>query len=309
MAPPTRPPYHPRPMSLMGRVIALGARPYILSIIVTSIIVGTQQCGTEPCEGDLCATGGTGAGDGGQGGSAGEGGVGGEATTGGGGSGADGGAGGGGTGGATTSSEGGGGTATTSSTTTAEPTCSDGAANGDETDVDCGGSCGPCPYGGKCAPGGCEPGLACTNGVCACKPATVLISEIQAAGSQEPGFVELYNPPPGTFSDNVLLRINDVEKWSGALVLGPDERKTISVGSPVTGRAVLSYAGGAPVLDIVCWCQGNDCNVVPHPTCEGSQAVNPAVGSIERKPFGVNCIDTGVHADDFAAQSSPNPAP
>ncbi|MGE5181863.1 MAG: hypothetical protein ACM31C_07365 [Acidobacteriota bacterium] len=49
---------------------------------------------------------------------------------------------------------------------TACPTCSDGVKNGDETGVDCGGSCAACDVGQSCTTGSdCASGL-CTNGVC-----------------------------------------------------------------------------------------------------------------------------------------------
>jgi hypothetical protein len=49
---------------------------------------------------------------------------------------------------------------------TAVPTCTDGIANGTETDVDCGGSCNDCALGDGCAlPGDCASG-ACQGGVC-----------------------------------------------------------------------------------------------------------------------------------------------
>ena len=45
-------------------------------------------------------------------------------------------------------------------------TCSDGKRGGDESDVDCGGSCLPCAVGKKCAkPGDCLTGV-CTGGTC-----------------------------------------------------------------------------------------------------------------------------------------------
>lgn len=47
------------------------------------------------------------------------------------------------------------------------PRCDDGAQSGDESDVDCGGSCSPCPDGQAClAPGDCAGGL-CEAGECA----------------------------------------------------------------------------------------------------------------------------------------------
>jgi hypothetical protein len=47
------------------------------------------------------------------------------------------------------------------------PTCDDGTHNGDETDVDCGGSCPPCADGMRCTgPEHCESGT-CTDGFCA----------------------------------------------------------------------------------------------------------------------------------------------
>ena len=46
--------------------------------------------------------------------------------------------------------------------------CDDGTQNGDETDVDCGGSCTPCALGGSCsAATDCAAGE-CSGGVCAC---------------------------------------------------------------------------------------------------------------------------------------------
>jgi hypothetical protein len=49
--------------------------------------------------------------------------------------------------------------------------CSDGVQDGDETDVDCGGSCAPCPNGDHCSqPKDCS-GAACVNGAC-CAAAT-----------------------------------------------------------------------------------------------------------------------------------------
>ncbi len=45
--------------------------------------------------------------------------------------------------------------------TCADPSCDDDVKNGDETDVDCGGSCGPCLVGRDCTVGG-----DCTSGVC-----------------------------------------------------------------------------------------------------------------------------------------------
>lgn len=52
--------------------------------------------------------------------------------------------------------------------TFAGPTCSDGERNGDESDVDCGGSCAPCVAGRACAGNAdCDQG-SCLAGACAC---------------------------------------------------------------------------------------------------------------------------------------------
>ena len=46
------------------------------------------------------------------------------------------------------------------------PRCSDGVQNGDETDIDCGGSCPPCGSGSSCSiPWDCESGV-CAGNVC-----------------------------------------------------------------------------------------------------------------------------------------------
>lgn len=103
-------------MNLVKFLVGLGSRSYVLSVLLTSIVVGASECGTVPCEGDTCETGG--GGSAGEGGDGGDGGAGGETVVGGGGSGGE--AGQGGAGGATTTSEtdgGGSGGSTTSSTT------------------------------------------------------------------------------------------------------------------------------------------------------------------------------------------------
>jgi hypothetical protein len=52
------------------------------------------------------------------------------------------------------------------------PSCTDGVLDGDETDVDCGGSCTPCPTGGSCeVPSDCTAPNTCTSGL-ACFPVT-----------------------------------------------------------------------------------------------------------------------------------------
>lgn len=296
--------------TIRGLLTGLGARTHFIAGLVTTLVLAGGKCGSEPCEGETCAAGGA-AGDGGaagEGGAAGTGAMGGDAP----GGGDSGGNASGGSGGApTTSSTGGGGASTTGGTAGAggaAPTCDDGAQNGAETGADCGGPCPACPYGEGCGDfNDCEAPLVCSSGSCACKPIGLRISEIQAAGAQEPGFVEVYNGYSVMISQEVLLRVNDVQKFSGTLTLAPGERKALVFGSPVTGRAVLSEPGGAPLIDVVCWCQGNDCNLAPHPDCNGSQAANPAGSSIERRPLGVNCIDSGDHAKDFAEQSVPNP--
>src|SRR5262245_22406358 len=51
---------------------------------------------------------------------------------------------------------------------TTDPTCSDAIQNGNESDVDCGGACGPCADGQSClGDADCEIGV-CSFGVCAC---------------------------------------------------------------------------------------------------------------------------------------------
>jgi alpha-tubulin suppressor-like RCC1 family protein len=53
-----------------------------------------------------------------------------------------------------------------------EARCDDGVKNGDETDVDCGGSCGPCPLGAGCLrPADCQSEL-CRNNLCEAPPAS-----------------------------------------------------------------------------------------------------------------------------------------
>ena len=45
-------------MNLVKFLVGLGSRSYVLSVLLTSIVVGASECGTVPCEGDTCETGG-----------------------------------------------------------------------------------------------------------------------------------------------------------------------------------------------------------------------------------------------------------
>ena len=56
-------------------------------------------------------------------------------------------------------------------TTGASPACDDGLQNGDETDLDCGGSCAPCALGQACQQGSDCQSAVCEGGACAPAPA------------------------------------------------------------------------------------------------------------------------------------------
>jgi hypothetical protein len=64
------------------------------------------------------------------------------------------------------------------------PSCTDGEHNGDETDVDCGGPCGPCANGASCvAPSDCESGV-CTANVCTAPVSTSSCTDGEMNGDE-----------------------------------------------------------------------------------------------------------------------------
>ncbi|MBX3204529.1 MAG: DUF1554 domain-containing protein [Labilithrix sp.] len=64
------------------------------------------------------------------------------------------------------------------------PKCSDGVANGNETDVDCGGSCAPCARGKLCGGSSdCVAGTGCERGVCLTADRFVFLSSATTTGA------------------------------------------------------------------------------------------------------------------------------
>ncbi len=87
----------------------------------------------------------------------------------------------------------------TAMSTCAAPSCTDGLQDGNETDVDCGGTCPVCATGQHCAvPADCAADL-CTSGICA----GLVLSQVRTRGlgGGNDEIVELYNPTtvPMTF--------------------------------------------------------------------------------------------------------------
>ncbi|MFH0899548.1 MAG: hypothetical protein V2A73_02840 [Pseudomonadota bacterium] len=84
----------------------------------------------------------------------------------------------------------------------AEPTCTDGSMNGDETDVDCGGDCPRCADGKDCqTPKDCSSNC-CSEGTCVStllpSDATVLFVSDRDAPSDDPRRAEIYALSPDT---------------------------------------------------------------------------------------------------------------
>lgn len=82
------------------------------------------------------------------------------------------------------------------------PSCADGVQNGDETDVDCGGSClsvcdpnGACSVGGDCKSGHCVGGL-CTDAEADCRllSLALLLEEFKAIMADDCADCELFYP-------------------------------------------------------------------------------------------------------------------
>jgi hypothetical protein len=219
-----------------------------------------------------------------------------------------------------------------------QPACNDNIKNGDETDVDCGGSCGPCAVGLGCAvPGDCASGT-CVGGTCGCgNGPDVVFSEIQSRGVKGGAdeFIELYNPTANDITlDNTWTidgRAHDKAmysaRWTGTGKVIPAHGHFLLVGtkyslSPagdepltngVTDAASVRLTHGGATVDVVCYAFDAPTKTALMGAgfvCEGAPADNTphdntAAGdinaSIQRKPGGAagNCIDTASNASDF----------
>ncbi|HVY47846.1 MAG TPA: lamin tail domain-containing protein [Minicystis sp.] len=217
-------------------------------------------------------------------------------------------------------------------------TCSDGVQNGDESDIDCGGSCAK-----KCAPNlhcmtgaDCQLG-ACSNGLCVCPDGPhVVFSEIRSRGPAGSGdeFVELYNPTPAAVALDASWHIDGrsdtagsyTTRWTGAagktiaahghfLIGGSSYAGTVDgTMTSITDATSLKLVQSGATVDAVCYaysattaghfggtytCEGT---VIPFNPHDNSSATNTDA-SIERRPGGAagNCIDTDDNAADFQA--------
>ena len=102
--------------------------------------------------------------------------------------------------------------------------CSDGIFNGDETDVDCGGSCNVCSVGKKC-----DQNTDCITNIC--KDGICIKSDIATNKPNQP--IDLSNYPNMFISDN---------KFNGVLVVG-DKAPTEDVLSAVDIATSIQYEG------------------------------------------------------------------
>ena len=144
--------------------------------------------------------------------------------------------------------------------TTDQPpvTCGDGGWNGDETDLDCGGSCPPCKPGQRCEqPGDCG-GLPCLGGFCGgclgpedCKPAGPCMQSV--CGSE--GMCESF-PVQGDepCDDGDACTVKDMcfaGKCQGiALACGPfDDPCRLGFCNPKDGKCAVEFMDGTPCDD------------------------------------------------------------
>lgn len=118
--------------------------------------------------------------------------------------------------------------------------CSDGIANQDETDVDCGGAtCGGCQNGGMCAaPSDCVSGGCGANGVCA--PVFTIGGNV--VGATGPGLVLQNNG-----GDDLPVASDGTFTFSAAVVLGGSYNVTVRTGAG-TPEQVCVVAQGSGVV-------------------------------------------------------------
>jgi hypothetical protein len=195
---------------------------------------------------------------------------------------------------------------------TCAASCTDGAKDGAETDVDCGGgTCKKCSSGEGCsANGDCDTGK-CTSGKCA---DVLVVSQVQtrgdAGGNDE--FVELYNPTsvPVTFDATWVLKARSAittsnpctanslaERFAGAGQVIPPHGHilyvnntvppyngptpgdgTYTIGVPDAASVVLLH--GNAVVDALCFyydatTQSTLATCSAAYTCEGTPVLNP----------------------------------
>jgi hypothetical protein len=214
----------------------------------------------------------------------------------------------------------------------------DGAVDGGETDVDCGGSCGPCSSYKTCSgPNDCA-SQSCIANKCACAGSHIVMSEVRSRGANAMDeYIELFNP---TSSDVVLTSAWKIEarsttaasytpRWTGTGKTIPAHGHFIIVGtayaSPpnpagdeplstgITDATSLKLSQGGAVVDVVCFADNSN-NVAALAlagyVCEGTAVLNTdPTKSIERKPgFPMgNCVDTDDNPTDFVIAAAISP--
>ncbi len=128
-----------------------------------------------------------------------------------------------------------------------EPSCSDGIENGDETDIDCGGSCSKCANEKSCLSNSdCESGL-CYKGVCSAINHDIEISipyyapYLQEAhkGTILTYIIEVKNK--GNIQDTINLYVSSKENWDaelsqGTVTLAPKESTLVYLSVLVEGN-------------------------------------------------------------------------
>jgi hypothetical protein len=155
------------------------------------------------------------------------------------------------------------------------PSCSDSIQDGDESDVDCGGSCSPCDDGKGCAVAtDCKGGSCATSGLCA--PATCAASPFcKRDGSQCPlacaGKACSADSDCASGACDALERVCNAPPYCSDGVQNEDETATDCGGScaPLRGCAV----GDACIVDADCAngaCVSGACADVPRNCIDGS---------------------------------------
>lgn len=120
---------------------------------------------------------------------------------------------------------------------TIPPSCSDGVKNGNESDLDCGGSCGPCQLDSRCAQASdCAVGQ-CVAGLCSACP---LETNLLFNGDAESG-VPADTAPGWTFSQGFTVQPYGAGNLASTDP-GPQQRGQNFFAGGITASALLSFA-------------------------------------------------------------------
>lgn len=121
-----------------------------------------------------------------------------------------------------------------------DPQCEDGVANGDETDIDCGGGCAPCSLGDSCAvQDDCSTGICNDDGICALFPRSC--EEARNAGASDDGVYSI-DTGVGQTSEVYCDMTTDGGGWTLISVVRNNDG---SLGNVIVGDAICTSIDAA----------------------------------------------------------------